>query len=74
MLNSTHAKEKILSMCFVTNDYLLITTDLKNYSIHLSDNKLFNKNDLADIVDTNTQDITEYITSQPTAKRFVNSI
>lgn len=55
-------KEKVLSMCFVPNDYLVIATEFGNYSICLSDAALFNS---VESMETNYDDINSYLTSAP---------
>lgn len=55
-------KEKVLSMCFVPNDYLVIATEFGNYSVSLSDDALFNS---VESMETNYDDINSYLTSAP---------
>jgi hypothetical protein len=38
---SNKTKEAVLDMCFIPNDYLLISTVERNYFVHLHDDKLF---------------------------------
>ena len=35
--------EKALSICFIPNDYLLISTNINNYHVNLDENRLFSK-------------------------------
>ena len=38
---SNKSKEAVLDMCFIPNDYLLISTLERNYCVHLNEDKLF---------------------------------
>jgi len=38
---SNKNKEAVLDMCFIPNDYLLISTLERNYCVHLNEDKLF---------------------------------
>lgn len=56
--------EKVLSMCFIPDDFLLITTELGNYHIKLTDNVMFNSSD-ATQMDVDEQDMETYLTTNP---------
>ena len=41
--SSVKESEKVCSMCFASNDTLLIATELQNYYVDLNDEKMFKK-------------------------------
>jgi len=55
-------KERVNSMCFVSNRDLVVSTEFQNYGVHLSDEKLFGA--FIQVEEMN-EDIVNYLTSQP---------
>ena len=53
-------------MCFVSNQDLIISTELQNYGVHLSSGKLFGE--LVVQEEEMHEDIVNYLTSKPKEK------
>ncbi len=59
-------KERVLSMCFVPNNYLFITTDSEIYYVSMSDQELFKKVDpVGSNISDQSEDILNYLTTIP---------
>ena len=64
-------KERVLSMCFASNDILIISTDFTNYIVHLSEEKLFSHYEETQEQDMNSmtnEEIVNYLMSKPQEK------
>jgi len=61
---ATKKKEKVNSMCFASNNILLISTDVSNYGVYLDEEKLFGAVSNQDDMNSN-DDIVSYLTSKP---------
>jgi hypothetical protein len=67
-----NTKESVLSMCFIPNDFLVIATEKKHYSLQLNDNMLLKTNDNAQVVtdvDMSSQDAIEFLTTVPESQK-----
>ncbi len=56
-------KEKVLSICFLPNSFLLISTEFDNYKLSFTDKELFNLNAAPEI--ESNDDISTYLTTTP---------
>lgn len=69
---SKNNKETIFSMCFVSEDHLIISTSKKIYGIKLNDNVIFNqvKSPISNFVEEkmSNEEIIAYMTTQPKTK------
>lgn len=71
-LENSNKKERVLSMCFVSHNDLIISTDFTNYSFCLSEERLFGQ--LLDLMDQDmsnsmsNEDAVNYLTSKPQDK------
>ena len=50
-------------MCFVPNNFLLISTEFENYKLSFTDEEIFNLNATPEI--ESNEDISTYLTTQP---------
>lgn len=67
-------RERVSSMCFVSNDVLVISTELMNYAVHLSQEKLFNHFEETQEKDMNTmtnEEMVNYLMTKPQEKNKV---
>lgn len=62
-------KETVLSMCFIPNDYLIISTIAENYYVKLDEDKLFNRSNAIQLnsmsQEMNNEDTINYMTTAP---------
>ena len=53
----------VLSICFIPDDYLIFSTDINKYYVHLTDSKMFEGNKMNKSDDDGTEDILSYLTT-----------